>query len=98
MNTTIPKSKNALREFVRDADVMIYDSMFTDDEYGNYVGWGHSTWQKAIELGIAANVKTPVIFHHDPDRSDDALDAIAEEARKRHPGAVVAHQGLQFEL
>ena len=87
-----------LEAFVRGADAMIYDSMFTDDEYGDYVGWGHSTWQKGVELAKAAGVRTPVLFHHDPDRSDTALDEISEAAIRLHAGAQIAHEGMELVL
>jgi len=90
----VPGIDSALRRFVEGADVMIYDAMFTDDEYPTYVGWGHSTWQKGVELALEAGVRHPVMFHHDPRRSDDALDAIAEAAAARHPGALVAREGM----
>ena len=89
-----PDIDRAVRAFVQDADVMIYDAMFTDEEYPKYRGWGHSTWQKGVELALDANVKTPVLFHHDPRRSDDALDEIGLAARERHPGMLVAAEGM----
>lgn len=79
---------------LRDADIAIYDSMFTDDEFGKCVGWGHSTWQESVRLARAANVKTMVAFHHLPERSDADLDAIAAEMQQAFPGAVVAREGL----
>ncbi len=75
------------------ADIAIYDSTYTDAEYPTYVGWGHSTWQEGVRLARAAGVRTFVAFHHEPGRSDDALDAIAAEARSVFPGAVVAREG-----
>jgi phosphoribosyl 1,2-cyclic phosphodiesterase len=84
----------AVRRFVEGADVMIYDAMYTDDEYDRFVGWGHSTWQKGIELALDAGVARPVLFHHDPRRTDDQLDAIGEAAAKRHPGALVGREGM----
>lgn len=83
-----------LPAFVEGADVMVYDAMYTDAEYETYVGWGHSTWQKAVELAKAANVKVPVLFHHDPRRTDDQLDEIGREADKAYPGTLVAREGL----
>jgi phosphoribosyl 1,2-cyclic phosphodiesterase len=84
----------AVRRFVEGADVMIYDAMYTDEEYARYAGWGHSTWQKGVELGLEAGISQVVLHHHDPRRSDDALDAIGEEASRRHPGAVVGREGM----
>ena len=79
------------------ADVVIYDCMYTDDEYRRYVGWGHSTWQEGIRLCKEAGAKRMVVFHHDPDHDDDILDGIAREVEKGLPGSVVAHEGLVLE-
>lgn len=82
----------------RDADVLIYDAMYTDEEYHNpkspKVGWGHSTWQEAVKMAEAANIKRVVIFHHDPAHTDDFLDQIAEEVKIVAPKAVMAREGL----
>jgi phosphoribosyl 1,2-cyclic phosphodiesterase len=82
------------------ADLVVYDCMYTDEEYaqGHIVGWGHSTWQEAVRLCRAAKVGRLVVFHHDPDRSDDALDRIAEEAARELPGTVVAREGMTIDL
>jgi phosphoribosyl 1,2-cyclic phosphodiesterase len=85
-----PDVDAALPAFVEGADIMIYDAMYTDAEYEKFKGWGHSTWQKAVELAKTANVKTPVLFHHDPTRSDEALDEIGLAAKAVHPGTLVA--------
>lgn len=89
-----PEIDRAVRRFVEGADVMIYDAMFTDEEYPRFTGWGHSTWQKGVELALEAGVARPVLFHHDPRRDDDALDVIAEQAAARHPGALVGREGM----
>ncbi len=86
----------------RNADIMIYDSSYTDEEYPRYRGWGHSTWQEAVRVGDAANVGTVVLFHHDPSHDDVIMDGIAREAATLRPGTVasglprliVAHEGL----
>ncbi len=86
----------------RDADVMIYDSSYTDAEYPRYRGWGHSTWQEGVRIADAAGVGTLVIFHHDPSHGDAFMDDIAREAAAQRPGTaagglprvVVAHEGL----
>jgi len=79
------------------ADLVVYDSMYTDDEYRRYVGWGHSTWQEGVRLCKEAGVKRLVVFHHDPEHDDDMLDGIAREVEKLMPGSVVAHEGLVLE-
>ncbi len=90
----VPDIDAALCKFVEGADVMLYDAMFNQEDYVCYQGWGHSTWEKAVELANVASVRTPVIFHHDPRRTDDELDAIGEAARARHPGTLVACEGM----
>ncbi len=76
------------------ADIVIYDSMFSDAEYPDYKGWGHSTWEEGLRLADAANVSTSVIFHHMPERTDDQMDNIALAADKTRPGTVVAREGM----
>jgi phosphoribosyl 1,2-cyclic phosphodiesterase len=79
------------------ADLVVYDCMYTDDEYRRYVGWGHSTWQEGVRLCKQAGVKRLAVFHHDPEHDDDMLDGIAREVEKLMPGSVVAHEGLVLE-
>ena len=76
------------------ADIVIYDSTYTDDEFVAHLGWGHSTWQEGLRLAEAAGVKRLVIFHHDPAHDDAFMDKIAAEAERRRPGTVVATEGL----
>ncbi len=92
---------NVLR-LAQDADVMIYDCTYTDDEYHNEkdsrVGWGHSTWQEAVKLAKAANVKQLVIFHHDPTHTDEFMDDIARQTLIAMPNSIVAKEGMVLEL
>jgi ribonuclease BN (tRNA processing enzyme) len=60
--------------FARGAKVLIHDAMYTGTEYMNHRGWGHSSYRDAIEFAIAAEVETLVLFHHEPDRSDDEME------------------------
>jgi len=80
---------------IEGADLVIYDSMYTDEEYAHgHAGWGHSTWQEGVRLCQAAGAKRLVVFHHDPDHDDDTLDAIARELEKLMPGSLLAREGL----
>ncbi len=82
----------------RNADVLIYDSTYSDEEYSNSksskIGWGHSTWQEAIKIAKAANVKTLAIYHHDPAHNDDYLDRVGADAYASFSGAIMAREGL----
>jgi phosphoribosyl 1,2-cyclic phosphodiesterase len=80
------------------ADLVIYDSMYTDAEYDTYVGWGHSTWQEGVRLCRAAGAKRLAVFHHDPEHDDEMLDGIAREVAKELPGSIVAKDGLLIQL
>jgi phosphoribosyl 1,2-cyclic phosphodiesterase len=85
-------------ELIHGADLVIYDSMYTDSEYGTYVGWGHSTWQEGVRLCRAAGAKRLAVFHHDPEHDDDMLDGVARELEKEMPGSFVARDGLVVDL
>ena len=73
--------RSRLVDFCRGADVLIHDSMYTNDEYPARVGWGHSTFRQSLELAEEAEVKRLLFTHHDPTRSDDELDGIVSRVR-----------------
>lgn len=92
-----------LVEFSRGTDVLIYDAMYTEDEYHGRngspkIGWGHSTWQNAIKIADEAKAGTLVLFHHDPTRTDDALDALLKAVRKERKATFAAREGLVIKL
>jgi phosphoribosyl 1,2-cyclic phosphodiesterase/CheY-like chemotaxis protein len=70
-----PRFAKRLAEFVGDADALITDTTYSDEEYRSKVGWGHSCVGQVARLAAAARVKTLYLFHHDPDQDDDAIDA-----------------------
>lgn len=72
-----------LVEFVREADALITDTTYTEEEYGAKIGWGHSAVEQVVKLSDAANVKKLYLFHHDPDQTDDDIDRKLEKAQKR---------------
>jgi ribonuclease Z len=86
----------------RDADILIYDSTYTDEEYHSpkspRIGWGHSTWQEAVKVAKAANVKTLVIFHHDPAHDDDFLDHIGRQVAEKFESSIMAREGTEIQI
>ena len=86
----------------RDADVMIYDATYTDEEYNHEktskVGWGHSTWQEAVKVAEAANVKQLIIFHHDPLHADEFMDEVEKNTMEAFPNSSVAKEGMVIDL
>ncbi|MBX9634813.1 MAG: MBL fold metallo-hydrolase [Magnetospirillum sp.] len=87
--------ENVLK-LIADADLVIYDSTYTDDEFPAKVSWGHSTWQEGVRLCRAAGVKRLAIFHHDPDHDDDFMGRLEEEARLMWDGTFVARDGMEL--
>lgn len=70
-------------EFLRRADLVIHDAQYTAAEYPGKIGWGHSTIEYAVDAAMAAGVKQLALYHHDPARTDDAVDALIDAARAR---------------
>ncbi len=70
-------------EICRGADLLLHDAQYTDAEYAQTRGWGHSRFVDAVDLAIEAGVRRLGLFHHDPDRTDDELDAELEKCRER---------------
>lgn len=85
-------------DLIEGADLVIYDSTYTDEEFPAKVGWGHSTWQEGIRLCRAANVKRLAIFHHDPDHDDRFMEHLEDEARNMWDGALVARDNMELTL
>jgi phosphoribosyl 1,2-cyclic phosphodiesterase len=79
---------------IEGADVFIYDSTYTAEEYPRYRGWGHSTWQEGVRLADAAEVKLFTVFHHAPEHDDNTMDEIAAAVRQARPASTIAHEGM----
>jgi phosphoribosyl 1,2-cyclic phosphodiesterase len=82
----------------RNADMMIFDSTYTETELSSRTGWGHSTWQQGVRLAEVAGAKLFCLFHHDPDRDDVALDHFATAVAAVRKDAIVAREGLTIPL
>ena len=94
------------------ADVLVYDSQYTPEEYagtagtgGPKVGWGHSTFDEAVKLAKAAAVQKLVLFHHDPLQSDAQVKekerrarALFKDATTKPECVMAAYEGLVLEL
>jgi len=86
------------------ADLVIYDTMFTPDDYEKFPHYGHSRPRDALDVCRVAGARRLVLFHHAPERSDSEVDAIldatrAEAQRSRLSfGLDAAFEGLDLEL
>jgi phosphoribosyl 1,2-cyclic phosphodiesterase len=81
-----------LARFVGNADLMIYDGMFTEAEYPACRGWGHSTWEKGVELAQAAGVQALAIIHLHPQHEDDHLHGMEAAMQAVMPSAFMARE------
>ena len=80
-------------EFLQDCDVVILDTQYTDEEYAQHVGWGHSSLSSVVSLALDAEVRQVLLFHHDPNHDDEMIDKMVEEAR-----ALVKKSGKTLEV
>jgi len=93
-----------LARFTDDVDVLIHDSQYLMADMPHKHGWGHSVVDDVLNLGVLAEPKRLVLFHHDPDRTDDALDAIGERSQKwiaehaKGTEVIVASESLTLEV
>jgi len=74
--------RRRLVEFASDADLLVHDATYSEQEYGRHRGWGHSTDRQAVALALEAGVKRLALFHHHPDRSDAEIDSRTEDCRR----------------
>jgi phosphoribosyl 1,2-cyclic phosphodiesterase len=87
-------------DFCQGVDVLIHDAQYLDSDMPHKHGWGHSLVQQVCALATAAQVRHLVLYHHDPDRTDDEVDAIQEMARHwlytsaPHMQCTAAYEGL----
>lgn len=92
----------AFVDFCRGADVLCHDAQYLNGEMPEKHGWGHSTVDEVCTLAVDAEVGQLLLFHHDPERTDDDLDAIEADAQARlNPHGIecaCAYDGLTLEL
>ena len=70
----------------KDANLLIHDAQYTDAEYPEHIGWGHSGLTDTITFARRSGVERVGLFHHDPVHDDAALDALGEQARAMAAG------------
>jgi ribonuclease BN (tRNA processing enzyme) len=80
-------------ELAQDADVLVHDAQLFPQELAAEARFGHAVADYAVELGRRAGASSVVLFHHRPDRTDEALDALAQRFRGAFPDVIVAKEG-----
>jgi phosphoribosyl 1,2-cyclic phosphodiesterase len=85
-----------------DVDVLFHDAQYFEDEYETRVGWGHSSVSDAVAFRRAVGARRLLLFHHEPQHSDDSLERLEAHARsiaaQDEPKAELAREGMVIEL
>lgn len=82
----------------RNVDVLVHDAQYTPDELPAMRGRGHSSWRQAVETARASGARRLILYHHDPARTDDEIDAVVREAAREFPDVEAAREGSSFEF
>jgi ribonuclease BN (tRNA processing enzyme) len=94
-------------ELAADVDLLIHDAQYTPDDWAAKCDWGHCTVAYAVRVARMARARTLALYHHDPYRDDDALDALLAEARALASSdagslgpcqVIAAREGMAIEL
>src|SRR5437763_13556843 len=90
--------------FMKDADLVIHDAQYSEEEYLQRVGWGHSTVEYAVDVAMEAGARRVALFHHDPTHAHAAMEALEARAKARAQAAgsrmevFAAREGLELTL
>lgn len=90
-------------EFARNCNLLIHDAQYTTEDYMDLIvpkqGYGHSTFEIAVDTQRLANAEKLVFFHFDPDYNDEKLNGINEHYQNQYGGkAIMAYEGLELDL
>jgi phosphoribosyl 1,2-cyclic phosphodiesterase len=87
-----------IRQFIKGADIVIFDAQYTQEEYSMHAGWGHCSYDHAINAASGLDIKTLVFFHHEPSRTDSRLEEI-EKSYTKNAGIqiIMAKEGLTLQ-
>jgi phosphoribosyl 1,2-cyclic phosphodiesterase len=84
------------------ADVLFHDAQYTEEEYPERTGWGHSSVAHTVTFGLIAKVRRLLMFHHDPLHSDAQLEAMLVRARElwgqERNGLALSYEGMEIEV
>ncbi|HSC90252.1 MAG TPA: MBL fold metallo-hydrolase [Gaiellaceae bacterium] len=85
-----------------DADLLVHDAQYFEDEYADRVGWGHSSVADTVTFAAAVGARRLVLFHHEPLHSDGELERLGaraqELARSNGVEPVLAREGMVLEV
>jgi len=84
--------------FSREADILIHDAQYTPEQYAKFSGYGHSSYEMACDAAKQAGVKKLLLYHHDPNNSDEMLLDIEKEAQKLFHASELATEQWEWVL
>ena len=87
-----------LVELARGADLLVHDAQYTADELQKHRGWGHSSFDQALQFAEMAGAKCLALTHHDPEHDDEFLQRIEKLCQERFPNSVLARQGMEIAI
>jgi phosphoribosyl 1,2-cyclic phosphodiesterase len=100
--TRLPADWMSGHDIAHDADVLLHDGQYRDDEYPMHIGWGHSSVTQAIEFAGKSRVANLVLFHHDPYHTDEDLEEVLTGVYTKWPETqghvILASEGMTIEL
>ncbi len=89
-------------EFAKNCDLLIHDAQYTTEDYLNphspKQGYGHSTYEMAMEAMRQTNAKNLVFFHYSPAYDDSKLERIKELYTSQNKNIYMAYEGLEFNI
>lgn len=80
------------------ADLLIHEAQYTSEELKKHRGWGHSSYEQAIQVAEQAGCKNLIMTHHDPDHDDQFLMKMERLCQDRFKDCALAREGMEFEL
>lgn len=92
------ETRNTYCDFIRNSNLLIFDGMYTEEEYQYCKGFGHSVWRRGVELIEECGIGTLCISHHDWNRTDEQLEALERIAKSINEKCVFAREGMVWKL
>ena len=100
----IDEKNEVIRNAMEGVDVLIADCSYTEAEYPAKKGWGHGTFDSSIKMALDAHARVLFCTHHEPTRSDDALEGAFAHVMAAHAGKTgaldirLAQEGVAYEF
>ncbi len=94
----IGKTLRKVNHLARESDVLIHEAHFTPKDLPNFKGWGHSSWEEAVDVAKNSNSKQLIFFHHSPTYSDNIINEFGKEAKNHFENSLIGKQNLKIIL